>query len=70
MVQAGSSPRFYITYYGRSRLSRMLAEPVLQFSVLYFCSSKKGEKKGKKRKKKEKWLSSVQCPGFHGCYVL
>jgi hypothetical protein len=41
--------------YGGARMSQMLAELVLQFSVLCFC-----ERRKKKQKKKEKLLSSMQ----------
>jgi hypothetical protein len=40
--------------YGGSRTSQMLSQLVLQFSVLYFCSSKRGEKKPKTKRKKKK----------------
>jgi preprotein translocase subunit YajC len=43
-----------------SKMSQILAELVLCvafFSVLHFCSSKRGEKRGKKRNKKGKTAS-------------
>jgi hypothetical protein len=63
--------------YSGSRTSQMLAELVLPFSVLCFCSLKRGQKK-KKRIKKEKSAfqmgGSGSCcsvvPGLLGCYVL
>jgi hypothetical protein len=62
--------------YGKSRMSWMLLELILQFSVLCFCKSR-----GKNRPppKEEKWLYSrlanysaadQHCLGFWGCYVL
>jgi hypothetical protein len=54
----------------------MLAELILQFSALCFCSSKREEKKPKKKKKGKKWFSasrladvSPQFLSFRGCYI-
>jgi hypothetical protein len=46
----GSSQKFHVHELWWSRMSLMLAELVLQFSVLSFCSSERG---GIKRKRKE-----------------
>jgi hypothetical protein len=42
--------------YGESRTSQVLAELILMFSALCFCSSKRGEKKTKKGKMAYQWV--------------
>jgi hypothetical protein len=72
-AQAGRSSRFCVPNYGGSRIFQLLAELVLQFSVLHFCKPreekpKKG--KGKMALQTGAHCSSLQHPASRGvtCY--
>jgi hypothetical protein len=59
--------------YVRSRISQMLAELILQFSALHFCSSKRGKKEAIKRSNGfavRRPEDVPQNPVLWGCYVL
>jgi hypothetical protein len=48
--------------YGRSRMSHMLAELLVQFSVFHFCFQEKKKEVKKKKKKKKAFCQASSCP--------
>jgi hypothetical protein len=57
--------------FGGSGTSQVLAELILQYSALSFCSSKGGKKKGKKNASSVGLAVAVhsQCLGFQDFYL-